>query len=127
MFQGHNGLGYMLQGHNGVIGVDVHMTTGERCAAVRAAATVDSEGARYWYLTNVAGDVLSVPDVAETYRLRGKIELFIRAHAEMAPLRAWQSRAPSPAELHAKNARRRTSSGRWQKSNLSMLATADRP
>jgi hypothetical protein len=89
-------LGYVLHDDNGLIDVDVRIVTGDRSAVVRAVATVDSEGTRYWYLTNVARDVLSVPDVADTYRLRWEIELFfkqVKSGTGLSALLAWRASA----------------------------------
>jgi hypothetical protein len=89
-------LGYVLHDDKGLIDVDVRLIAGERTAVVRAVATVDSEGTRYWYLTNVAREVLSVQDVADTYRLCWEIELFVKqvnSGAGLSALLAWRASA----------------------------------
>lgn len=89
-------LGYVLHDDEGVIDVDVRLTAGEQTAVVRAVATVDTEGTRYWYLTNVAREVLAVQDVADTYRLRWEIELFfkqVKSGAGLSALLAWRPSA----------------------------------
>jgi hypothetical protein len=89
-------LGYVLHDDKGFIDVDVRVVTGNRTAVLRAVATVDADGTRYWYLTNVARDVLSVQDVADTYRLRWEIELFnkqIKSGAGLSALLAWRASA----------------------------------
>jgi hypothetical protein len=56
----------------GCIDVDVRIVAGERTAVVRAVATVDSEGTRYWYLTNVTRGRIASP---ARLRMRGRERL----------------------------------------------------
>lgn len=89
-------LGYVLFDDKGLIDVDVRLVADDHTAVVRAVATVDADGTRYWYLTNVARDVLSVQDVADTYRLRWEIELFfkqVKSGAGLSALLAWRASA----------------------------------
>jgi hypothetical protein len=89
-------LGYVVFHDRGVIDLDVRITHGKRTAVVRAVATVDEEGTHCWYLTNVAREVLSVPDVAATYRLRWDIELFfkhLKSGAGWTAVLAWRPSA----------------------------------
>lgn len=89
-------LGYVLHPDEGVIDVDVRLVVGERTAVVRAVATVEPDGTRHWYLTNVSRDVLRVQDVADTYRLRWEIELFfkqLKSGAGLSALLAWRASA----------------------------------
>lgn len=89
-------LGYVLHDDKGVIDLDVRLAADSGTVVVRAVATVDAEGTRYWYLTNVARDVLSVQDVADTYRLRWEVELFfkqVKSGAGLSALLAWRASA----------------------------------
>ena len=86
--------GDVLLPQNNRIDLDVRISSGKNAAIVRAVGIVrDDETATHWYLTNVPREVLSVDDVADTYRLRWQIELFfkqLKSGTGLSAVRAWR-------------------------------------
>lgn len=88
----------------GVIDLDVRLDHGQRSAVARAVSVEDEEGTRHWYLTNVAREMLSPTDIAETYRLRWEVELLfkqLKSGVGLSAVLAWRPSAVA-AFIYAK-------------------------
>jgi IS4 transposase len=86
-----------LRADRGVIDLDVLLTSRGKEAVARVVGIEHDDGSEiHWYLTSVDRDLLSGPDVAETYRLRWTIELLfkqLKSGAGLETILAWRQPA----------------------------------
>ena len=86
-----------LRADHGVIDLDVLLTSRASEAVARVVGIEHDDGSEiHWYLTSVDRQVLTGPDVAETYRLRWTIELLfkqLKSGAGLETILAWRQPA----------------------------------
>ncbi|MCI0669630.1 MAG: IS4 family transposase, partial [Myxococcaceae bacterium] len=94
----------VLQDDAGAVDVDVQLEKAGRTATARVTAVLAPDGQFHWYLTTVGRDVLTVDEVAQTYRLRWYVELFFKQLKSGAGLKAILASRPGAvmALLYAK-------------------------
>jgi IS4 transposase len=85
----------VLLDDGGALDLDVRLESGDQHAVARVTAVLAPDGNFHWYLTTVSRDVLSVDEVAQTYRLRWYIELVFKQLKSGAGLKAILATRPA--------------------------------